>query len=211
MTNKNEFSDTYNFFNDTFRGLGVAFPVSLEVWQTIPDDLKSAALFVNFYQQILMAYNRLKTPASVDAECVSEVLMYLQKNVRKIMDDPHRYTPAYIYRVSYNCLMGPAVLTYTSKTGVNGYFYNTVPNIINGDDGELDLFDAICTDCCDDLTPPERLFDYVALWDIIDGLDEQSKKVVYGFMDGRQRIDGVPAKERRKIVEELKKIFASFV
>ena len=210
-SNVNEFCDTYNFFMETFTGIGVVFPISFEVWKDLPSDLQSAALFINFFPQIYINWKKLKNEACVDSDCVSEVLIYLQKNVSKILDDPDRFSPAYIFVVSYNCMYDKAILPYIATTGVNGYYRNTIHTIFfNDEGGELNLFDTIDVWDDDELTEPEKLDEYKDIWDIIDGLDERSKMVVYGFMDGRQRIKGVPVKERKKIVKELQKVFESY-
>lgn len=208
---ENEFSTTYNLFKEAFDGTDFQFPISYEVWRGMPYDMQSAALFVNFYTTIVLAWKRLRTPATVDADCVSEIMVYLQKNVPKIMEYPKRFTEPYIYRVVYNCIYYYTITPYTSTTGVNGYFRNTITNIAVSDDGEFDLFETLCFDEDYYLTIPERDLEYSEMWKIINNLDEKSKLVVYGFMDGRTRIDGVPAKERKKIVENLKELFAQFL
>lgn len=211
-SNVNEFCDTYNFFMETFTNIGVVFPISFEVWKDLPSDLQSSALFINFFPQIYNVWKKLKNEACVDSDSVSEVLMYLQKNVSKILEDPRRFTSAYIYRVSYNCMYYTIMSPYTATSGVNGYYRNTIHGtfIDHSTGEELDLFDATSISMDEELTDPEKSVDYNDFWKLIDSLDEQSKKVLYGFMEGRQRIKGVPGKERKKIVKELQKIFEPY-
>jgi len=206
---ENEFRATYNLFVETFINMDVTFPMSYEVWQSIPMDLQAAALFCNFYSQINLVWNKVKTPASVSADCVSEVLMYLQKNVKKILCDPKRYTQAYIYRVSYNCMFYVANYPYTKTTGVNGYYQNTTPHIVQTESGEVDLYDTY-VDNNSELNVIEKLYEYEDLWERIDSLDDHSKLVVYGLMDGKKNI-GIPKKEKEKILSELRVLFKDFV
>ena len=182
---ENEFRATYNLFIETFINMDVTFPMSYEVWQSIPMDLQAAALFCNFYSQINLVWNKVKTPASVSADCVSEVLMYLQKNVKKILCDPKRYTAAYIYRVAYNCMFYTANYPYTKTTGVNGYYQNTVPHLVKTDDGNVDLYDTVDNGILY-LTEPEYSSEYSEIWKLIDSLNESQKKVVYGMLDGKK-------------------------
>lgn len=208
MENINEFKNTYNFFKYTFDSFNISFPIPYEVWQTIPSELQSAALFCNFYNQINLVWLKVKTPASVSADCVSEVLVYLQKNVEKILSDQKRYTPSYIYRVAYNCMFYTANYPYTKTSGVNGYYQNTVPHIVKTDNGEIDLYDMICGSDSD-LTETELMYEYSNLWEIIDSLDENHKKVVYGIIDGKKQI-GLTTREKHKIMNDLKKLLKDF-
>lgn len=213
MENTNEFKNTYNFFKCTFDSLNISFPIPYEVWQTIPSELQSAALFCNFFSQINLVWLKVKTPESSDSDCVSTALMYLQKNVQKIMDNPCRYTKAYIYQVVYNSIARVASYPHSKTTGTNGYYNNTVPNLIYDSDGNevlLSDIEAFDLKVNVNLTDVEQLHIYSEIWNIIDNLDEQSQLVVYGLMEGKTRINGVPLKERRRIISNLKEIFSDF-
>jgi hypothetical protein len=74
-----------NQFKTTYRYLKTAThytkPLSYDEWLNIADDLKVGVLFVQFYEQISLAWYKLRTAAAVEEECVSEVLAYLTKNV----------------------------------------------------------------------------------------------------------------------------------
>lgn len=210
---ENEFRATYNFFKNTFDSLGIFFPIPYEVWQTIPCEYQSAALFCNFYKQISLVWYKVSTPESSDADCVSTTLMYLQRNVHKIMGDKNRYTEAYIYTVVYNSIVRVASYPHSKTTGSNGYYSNTVPNIVIDSEGNESLLsdvEAIYLKFDQEFTDTEQNSIYAELWDIIESLDDDSQKVVYGLMSGRVRIDGVPSRKRKKIIEKLKMIFSDF-
>lgn len=128
-------------FHDTrvlfIQSLGYKEPLSFEDWKAQPDDLKAAFLFVQFYNEITLAWDKADSlDFGDDTEGVSTVFQYLQKQVsnsqyfqkedttkkataeyrrqhpdgfiikeeRKIEEDPSKFSPAYIYRVAYNCL-----------------------------------------------------------------------------------------------------------
>lgn len=79
--------------------------MSYRSWIRKSEDLKSSYLFVNFYDAVSNAWRRKSTFTFIDeAEAVSLVLQYLQKNVAKIESDSKRYTPSYIYTVCFNCM-----------------------------------------------------------------------------------------------------------
>ena len=96
------FADSRKFFRYY---LDCETPLSYENWVKLPDEHKAAALFVQFYSEILSAWNRCYySSAFQDDNAVSVVLQYLQKNVNKIANDRNRYTCEYIYTVAHNCL-----------------------------------------------------------------------------------------------------------
>lgn len=74
----NQFKETYN---NIATAIGYTKPLSYSEWVQLPDEYKAGALFVQFYEQITLAYLKTKTDAAIEEECVSEVLAYLTKNV----------------------------------------------------------------------------------------------------------------------------------
>lgn len=134
---KNEFAITRELF---ISYLNYTSPVSYEQWLETADDSKAAVLFVQFYDQITLAWFKLKSIYSTEADGVAEVLQYLQKNVPYIVSDSNRFTPSYIYKISYNCL-------YCLCRDPNRYkaaYENETTSIVAGPDGEeLDLLDLV--------------------------------------------------------------------
>jgi len=113
-------------------------PLSYEAWLEVADDLKAAVLYCQFFEQITLAWYKLKSVYSTEADGVAEVLQYLQKNVELIKADSKKFTPGYIYKVVYNCL-------YCLCRDPNRYkkaYENECSNIQNSSDGEFDLFDT---------------------------------------------------------------------
>ena len=96
------FADSRKFFRYY---LDCKLPLSYDDWVKLPDEHKAAALFVQFYQEILSAWNRCYSSTAIsDDSAVSIILQYLQKNVNKIVNDRNRYSCEYVYTVAHNCL-----------------------------------------------------------------------------------------------------------
>lgn len=113
-------------------------PLSYDEWLAVADDLKAAVLYCQFFDQITLAWYKLKSVYSSEADGVDEAIQYLQKNVEVIKKDPKRFTSAYIYKIMYNCL-------YCLCRDPNRYkkvYENECSNIQVSSDGEYDLFDT---------------------------------------------------------------------
>lgn len=105
--NNSQFLQTRNMFRDYLKD----YPKNPDysVWNNAPEEDKAALLYNTFYQEITLAwYNAVVSNGIVyvtQEDGVSTVLQYLMKNVEKISADADRYSPKYIYQVSYNCLL----------------------------------------------------------------------------------------------------------
>ena len=84
--------------------IGKKAPITFEEWFTLPDSHKAAALFINFYNQITLAWTKAKADFTEDEDGLSTVMQYLMKNVPIIETNPNKYSETYIYRVAYNCM-----------------------------------------------------------------------------------------------------------
>lgn len=73
-----QFKETYN---SICAAIGYVRPLSYEEWIQLPDEYKAGAIYVQFFDQICLAYSKVKTNAAIEEECVSEVLAYIMKNV----------------------------------------------------------------------------------------------------------------------------------
>ena len=99
----NEFTETKKLFQ-TVLNYDNTKPLTYDRWLAIPDDQKSAVLYLAFYEQITLAWEKTKSFYTPTSDGVSIVLQYLEKNVSIIQKHPERFTSSYIYRVAYNCL-----------------------------------------------------------------------------------------------------------
>lgn len=97
----NQFIETKNMFENA---IGVKYPLTYEGWLAVRDELKAAALYVQFFDEITLAWSKAKSNFTSDEDGVSTVMQYLIKNVPIVMNEPKKYNPKYIYRVAYNCM-----------------------------------------------------------------------------------------------------------
>ena len=114
-------------------------PLTFDEWVALPDEQKSAALYVMFFNQITLAYYKSRSFYSPEEDNVSIVCQYLEKNVPIIKNNPRRYTPRYIYQVAYNCM-------FCQSRGIKRDLqrYETeISNKVITDTDEYDLFDEI--------------------------------------------------------------------
>lgn len=139
MTN-NEFAITRNIFAEH---INYQKPMSFEEWMDTSDDLKAAVLFVQFYEQITLAWFKLVSVYATEQDGVAEVLQYLMKNVDIIKNNPNRFTPNYIYTVAYNCLF---CLCRRNGRSQKIYDNECVASNIPGYDEEHDVFDTVPSD-----------------------------------------------------------------
>ena len=77
MNMSNQFLVTRNIIRDV---VSIEKSLSYESWLAIADEYKAAALYLIFFDQIMLAWYRLRTPAAIEDECVSEVLLYLNES-----------------------------------------------------------------------------------------------------------------------------------
>ncbi len=135
MSNKSEFYVTRELFSSY---VNYNAPLSYEEWLNVADDLKAAVLYCQFFEQITLAWYKLKSIYSAESDGVAEAIQYLQKNVEIIKNDEKRFAPSYIYKIMYNCL-------YCLCRDPNKYkkvYENECSNIQMSSDGEYDLFDT---------------------------------------------------------------------
>lgn len=100
-SNSSEFYNTYKLYREY---INFTENYSYKKWMKLPDKYKAAALYCQFYNEITLAWYKVKTSWSIEEEGVECINQYLIKNVEKIKKDQKRFTPQYIYTVAYNCL-----------------------------------------------------------------------------------------------------------
>lgn len=176
---QNTFAETRNLFT---MYVGYVSPLSYDEWKALPDSHKSAALFVQYYDEITLAWYKLKSVYSYipDEDGISTICQYLQKNVGKILEDPKRFTSAYIYQVAYNCLYcithDKLNLWERNKTEVSNITYSD-----NGD--ELNLYDtAETTQSAEDEYNDDEF--KKMFWQVIEDSSLETQKVVNYLLNG---------------------------
>lgn len=160
--------------------IGKKAPITFEEWFTLPDSHKAAALFINFYNQITLAWTKAKADFTEDEDGLSTVMQYLMKNVPIIETNPNKYSETYIYRVAYNC-MG---CLRRSKTDVARYKecvseWHSKDSCYGGSD-ESSYFDFIGMD---ELADKLHLAADI-LYDLYGELDRDEKAVINNILKG---------------------------
>lgn len=171
--NSNQFRQTRNLY---INYLQYDKQLSYVEWVSLPDDSKAAALFVNFFDQIELAWYKSKSLFTSEEDGVYTVMQYLMKNVEIIKNDPKRYTPNYIYRVAYNCLYCICHDPIIERIR----YENTTSNIVKTSDNEVDLFDTTVSI----YSEVEIQFEKKQLVDIIRSLSLKEKKVIAHLVEG---------------------------
>lgn len=174
----NAFAESRNLFT---MYTGYIKPLTFDQWSTLPDSHKSAVLFVQFYDEITLAWYKLSSTYSYvpDEDGVSTVCQYLEKNVSKIMENPNKFTAPYIYQVAYNCLY---CITH-DPIKPRERWLNETSNITCSDSGdELDLFDTVKTGSAEDAYEADtyrKMF-----WQVIEDAGLETQKVVNYLLNG---------------------------
>lgn len=132
-----EFYKTYLMYREY---IGYEKELSYQKWLRLPERFKAAALYVQFYDQITLAWYKCKTDWSIEEEGVETVNQYLMKNVKKIEEDQKRFRPAYIYKVAWNCLYCLCIDTTKNK---ERYYTETPESFSVNYDDDISWFDLI--------------------------------------------------------------------
>lgn len=165
----NAFAETRNLF---IQYTSYIKPLSVEEWSAAPQSQKAALLFVQFYDEITLAWHKAKSFYTDEEDGVSIVCQYLEKNIAKISADPKRFTSAYIYKVAYNCMY---CICHDIKKDRERW-ENEVSNIVPAGEDELDLFDTIIGQSAEESF--EKLEFSSEFWSIIEAEGLKAEKVV---------------------------------
>lgn len=192
----NAFSETRNLF---IASTGYTRPVSYEEWILIPQEHKAAVLFVQFYDEITLAWYKTKSFFVLEEDGVSTMLQYLIKNVPIIENDPKRFKPSYIYKVAYNCLY---CISHDIKRDIERY-EKEVSNIVMSGEDQLDLFDTVVanTDIYEELRRKE-------FWAIIENMGVKTQKVVNHLLNG-ESLGAVSKRSKSYATDPLRDIAVS--
>lgn len=163
--------------------------LSYEQWMEYPTDLKAAALFVNFYDTITLAHYKAKSFFVEEESAVETELQYLMKNVPLIEKDSRKFTGAYIYRVSYNCLY---CISHDIKREIERW-EREISNVVGYDGDELDLFDIVQSNILDG----ESDLSSRSFWKIIEQMGPETMKVVNWLLNEEQSLEKAKAFRRK--------------
>ena len=210
-----EFRDTRNLYLSAIPS-NFQFPLTYEAWLSADDEYKAVLLFVNFFNQIELAWYKERYSYVLEVEAVETVVEYLIKNVDKIKADPKRFTPGYIYRVSSNCIY----CLHEPQAAIDRNNLE-VSNEVNTGDDVVNLFDLAPSE--DDTYEVKQAKE--AIWAIIDRMDPKARKVINQLINpddslaaGRNKNIGdsladvsVSQAEVPQIIERIRAELAPFV
>lgn len=189
---KNQFAMTREMFANATTAY--KFPMSYEDWMNVPEDYKCAALFVNFYDQIVLAWQKQKTYFLEDEDAVSIVIQYLLKNVDKIKADRKRYTAAYVFTVACNAIIG-----FTRPAPRRDYYDNYQSQYFTDNEGnEKDIFEILEDDV-------DR-FDAEKFGAIVESLDSADFELFMYLI--HNKLSGRKTKQYADALKRLREVFA---
>lgn len=194
------FYETRNLFKNYIH---YTKPLSYVQWLALNDDHKAAALYVQFFNEILLAWDKAKSYDGDDDEAVETVLQYLIKNTEIIKKDPKRFRANYIYRVAYNCLY---CICHDRKCDKERREFEVSAIQCDADGDEYNLLDTFVTNAGSvECEINKQLF-----WAIIEDLDVDSRALVERLLKSGKLPTNMSAKNQ-KIVAELRIKFADLV
>lgn len=162
------FFDTYNCMRSFTNYIE---PRSYDEWYYLPEDHKAAVLFVQYFDEILLAWSKATTNHTFrgdDEEAVETALQYLIKNVPILNKDKNKFNARYIYRVMYNCMYCIVHDRLRDKFERECVISTTCVND-NGD--EIDLFDYVI----DYTQDPAKVYQANCFWNLLENLDTDAK------------------------------------
>ena len=209
VINRNDtpFSATKHNFLGYFSGYS---KFTYSEWMSLPRDDKSAALFLKFYDQITLAWYKSKSFYAEEEEAVETIMQYLEKNVPLLEAKESKFSPAYIYKVAYNCLY---CISHDRKIDKDRWEkeVSNIQGVRNGSgEDSVDLFD-ICSNgnsCEEDIF---KMAENQRFWRLIEDVDidalDVAMKLINGESLGRSKMEKRRAAE---IIEKLKVVLEEY-
>lgn len=192
---------TYNSFKSF---IGYSKPLSFDEWSALSDDSKAAALYVQFYDQISLAWYKTRSFYTPEEDGVSTCLQYLMKNVPVIAENPARFTASYVYRVAYNCMY---CICHDIKKDRERFELECSNIVVSETGDELDLFDTIATD--DDILIDKTKEKF---WATIESIGDDALAVVSKLLGESDRsLPKVSEARTEEILAELKDKLAEYL
>ena len=196
--NIKSFAQTKNMFDAACQHK-VDASTTWKEWMNLDPDLRAAALFVIFYQQISLARVKAYAEFVSDEDAVSDVVTKLLFITPKVEADSALFTPAYIYTVIYKALLEPL------RIKRNQWLYS----------GKIETPDDLSDEGLDPYTnipdPRGDLDDAVdrrEILRVLQSLTDEQRAAVDGLLD--RTAVGKNRAERKAIIAELRRIFEDF-
>ena len=178
------------------------FPLTYETWLNADDEYKAVLLFVNFFNEIELAWYKQRFSYVLEEDAVSTVNMYLMKNVDKIKADSKRFTPGYIYRVASNCIY----CLREPQVEINRDKFEVSNEVTVGDD-VVNLYDLAPSE--DDSYEVQQAKE--AVWDIIRKMGPKAEKVVNKLLNPDDSLSAARKKTGQDRLEDVSVSKSEFV
>lgn len=191
---------------DTFKTLvDYSEPLSYDEWVALDDRFKVAVLYLQFFDQITLAWYKVSSGYATDDDGVETVIQYLSKNVDRIKENPRRFTPRYIYRVAYNCLY---CISFDRKCD-KWESENVIPAVTYTSSGdEFNLFDII-SDPSVDAPFAEAVRN--RFWKEVENMGEDTTTFIANVLDGVRLPAGFGGKKKKaEIASKLEKVLSKY-
>ena len=198
-----QFIQTRKMFSDYLTG----YPKTLtfEEWNQAPEEDKVALLFVNFYNEITLAWYNAVTSKNIvylsQEDGISTALQHLMKNVSKISNDSKRYSSQYIYTVVYNSFWG----IWRTRTAEQVRSACESSNEYVDGDITVDLFDLVPSEDDDIETQQTK----EAVWDIIRHMGPKAEKVVNHLINPTDTLHKLSTKSTERDSDRLADVSVS--
>lgn len=208
-----QFRSTFELFDPAIKATRINLN-KYEGWIALPQDLKAAGLFVQFFPQIMIAWNKCKRDFIEDELAVSTVMQYLIKAVPLIEWQRNRYKEAYIYTTAFNCLFPLTRLEHNRL-----YYYNELHNSLweIACEDDLDKTDGldqdntaytetryremVTTDFIDDLNDAQSQEFWKWIWDSFTQKSETS--AIETIVSGKTKLTAAQQKAFERIKPEI--------
>ena len=176
--NYSPFISTKKMFREYLTGY--SFPISFETWLASDEEEKAALLFVNFYDQIVLAYSKSNAAYVVSEDAVSTILLVLMKNstiLQTVENAKKRFTPNYFYTVAWGAFYS-LVRSIANKARNDHEICNEVEDSDN--EISVNLYDLAPS--IDDTYEMRQAKE--AVWDIIAHMGPKAEKVANHLING---------------------------
>ena len=179
-------------------------------WMVLPERMKAPALYVKFFDSILIAWIKLHEDFMSEEDNVSEVLQYLMKNVDKIKGNRQKYNGAYIYRIAFNCICARRRI----QRDIDWYFnrrsdidmIQTSEHMYSDDpDGEAFTIDRMFV--VDNEI--EEIEYESSFWEVVNTCTKEEKRLLEYFLGGKPVGKKITARQE-VIIAELRVKFSRF-
>lgn len=180
--NYSPFISTKQMFREYL--VGYSYPLTYETWVAADEEDKAALLFVNFYNQITLAYSNVVTKYNADyivaEDAVSNILGVLIKNSNILTeneDGSKRFTQGYFYSVCWGCIFSMVRSIATQKRNEH-----ELSNEVEDSDNEISVNLYDLAPAVDDTYEMRQAKE--AIWDIITHMGPKAEKVANHLING---------------------------